>query len=374
MKLHGSLTVEVVRTICLCAEVAEERERWRSIRSSFNVRRPHDDPAYLELMAPEGASHRMLYFVSEGVRVMYAFHLQPVDPAIVGQEFVGWNTVTSPYGYGGPLMERVDDSAGSPPDVCEEWDRAWARWARENRVVSEFVREDLHRERLLPRTDGLHSIAQSNVVVPLDVDPDVRWRSYAAKVRKNVRRAGESGLHVAFSASADALAMFHEIYLETMQRRQAASSFEIGIDRLLAYVEETRAAKEAVVALTMQGSVTTSVELVLVGSHEIYSFLGGTRPEAYPMRPNDLLKHEVCNWGHAQGLREYVLGGGYSPGDGIFQYKTSFAPEGLRDFYTRRVILNESVYDEMVASRRAVAIRQGGSWHPRDDYFPVFLS
>lgn len=366
--------MEVVPTVYLCAEVAEEREQWRSIRSSFKTRRPHDDPAYLDLMAPEGAVNRMFYFASEDVRVMYAFHLQPVDPAILGQDYAGWSTVTSPYGYGGPLLECAKDSADPPPDVCEEWSKAWARWAQDNRVVSEFVREDLHQERLLPRTEGCHSIAQANVVVPLDVDPEVRWRSYAAKVRKNVRRAGESGLRVVFSASADAVATFHEVYLETMQRRQASSQFDIGIDRLLAYVEDTRAANEAIVALTMQGSVTTSVELVLVGSREIYSFLGGTRPEAYPTRPNDLLKHEVCNWGHAHGLREYVLGGGFSPGDGIFQYKTSFAPDGLRDFYTRRVILNETVYDEMVASRRAMAIQQGASWHPRDDYFPVFLS
>jgi len=355
-------------------EVAAERRSWQSVRGSFRVVRPHDDPAYLELMAPQGAANRMLYFASGETRVMYAFHIQPLDPAVLGPAAEGWSIVTSPYGYGGPLIEVEETSLERAEDAQEEWRSAWSRWVRDNRVVSEFVREDLHQERLIPRSDGCHSLDQVNVIVPLDVDPDLRWRSYAAKVRKNVRRAQNCGLRVEFNASDDAVAAFYAVYSDTMQRRNASDAFEIGLDRMMAFVREARESAGAVIALTLHEDAVKSAELVLVGSREMYSFLGGTLPDAFPMRPNDVLKHEACEWGARMGLREYVLGGGFTPGDGIFQYKTSFAPGGLRDYYTRRVVHDPVTYASLVGSRRAMEARSALAWEPRESYFPAFLS
>jgi hypothetical protein len=325
-------------------------------------------------MAPAGAVGRMFYFASGGARVMYTFHLQPLDPAVLGPGAEGRSIVTSPYGYGGPMVEMRGDSVGRVDYVVREWDAAWSAWARDNRVVSEFVREDLHHERLLPSLGGSRLFGQSNVVVALDVDPEIRWRSYAAKVRKSVRRARECGLRVELSTSADAVAAFHEVYLDTMSRRQASHEFAIGLPRMLEFNKEVTGEAGAVVALTLQEDAVVSAEFVLVGSHEIYSFLGGTRPEAFPMRPNDILKHEVCEWGAARGLREYVLGGGFTPGDGIFQYKASFAPCGLRDYYTRRIVHDHETYVRLVDSRRHVAARLGATWEPREGHFPAFLS
>ena len=38
--------------------------------------------------------------------------------------------------------------------------------------------------------------------------------------------------------------------------------------------------------------------------------LSGTLAEAYPLRPNDLLRHRTVAWAAEQGLSAYVLGGG----------------------------------------------------------------
>lgn len=355
-------------------EASDDRESWRAIRATFDVVRPHDDPAYLDLMAPAGAANRMFYFECGGARVIYTFHLQPLDPAVLGPGVEGLSVVTSPYGYGGPMVELTGAPLSQADDVAREWQIAWSGWARENRVVSEFVREDLHHERLLPSLGGSRVFGQSNVVVPLDVDPEIRWRSYAAKVRKNVRRARECGLRVEFSTSADAVAAFHEVYLGTVCRRQASDDFAIGLARMVEFIKEVEGEGGAVVALTVREDAVESAELVLVGSHEIYSFLGGTRQDAFPMRPNDLLKHEVCEWGAERGKHEYVLGGGFASGDGIYQYKASFAPRSLRDYYTRRVVHDSETYDRLVDARQAMAALSGAAWEPRGGHFPAFLS
>lgn len=356
----------------LCGEEPSERREWRELRQGFSVRRPHDDPAYLDLMSPRDARSRMFYYAGDGFRVMYPFHLCALDPVVVGPEFSGHSIIVSPYGYGGPLLQ-VESVRTGAEDIAKEWQAAWHAWMQRTGVVSEFVREDLRGARLLLRSDGERVLAQQNVIVDLSLDTEARWRSYSAKVRKNVKRARESGLSVEFAIDEGALGAFCDIYYDTMDRRQASDAFYLNADVLRAYIDETRPLEEAVIAQVMHGAESVSTELVLLGSHEAYSFLGGTRAEAFPMRPNDLLKHEVCEWGHARGIGAYVLGGGLEPNDGIFRYKAAFAPYGGVDFFTRRVVANREVYDRIMAYRVVAAQADGGTWSPRPDYFPEFL-
>lgn len=352
-------------------EVSERRE-WRGVRELFSVRRPHDDPAYLDLMSPRGGHARMFYYVGDGFRVMYPFHLCGLDPTVVGHQFSGYSIVVSPYGYGGPLLQ-LDDRRADLGETTAAWQSAWTSWQRENSVVSEFVREDLHGDRLLVRHDGTRVLSQPNVVVDLSLDPPTRWQSYSSKVRKNVKRARQHELRVVFSLDDDALTAFCDIYYRTMDRRQASDAFYLDGSAIREYIDETRPAGEAIIVSVVRGADVLSTELVLLGSHEAYSFLGGTMAEAFPMRPNDLLKHEVCEWGHRRGLKEYVLGGGFTPEDGIFRYKLAFAPYGCRGFFTRRVVVDPGVYDGLMAYRIARAKAEGTSWSPRGDYFPEFL-
>ena len=353
-------------------EELDDRREWREVRAQFSVRRPHDDPAYLDLMSPSNARARMFYYAGDGFRVMYPFHLCALDPQVVGLAFSRQSIIVTPYGYGGPLVQ-VDDDRLDSKDMVDAWQAAWTDWVQQNSVVTEFVREDLHSDRLLARDDGARVLGQQNVIVDLTLDSAARWQSYSAKVRKNVKRAREHGLEVQFSVDDEALTAFSHIYHETMDRRGASDSFYLSSDALRTYIDETRAAGEAVLALVVHDTAVVSTELILVGSHEAYSFLGGTLAEAFHMRPNDLLKHEVCEWGHSRGVREYVLGGGLVPDDGIFRYKLAFAPYGVVDFFTRRVVAAPDVYDKIVAHRAACAKSEGSTWSPRPDYFPAFL-
>ena len=46
-----------------------------------------------------------------------------------------------------------------------------------------------------------------------------------------------------------------------------------------------------------------STELVLVSAEHAYSFLGGTLAEAFEVRANDLLKHEIIRWAKQAGKK-----------------------------------------------------------------------
>ena len=95
-----------------------------------------------------------------------------------------------------------------------------------------------------------------------------------------------------------------------------------------------------------------SCELVLTSDQTFYSFLGGTRPEAFQSRPNELLKDSVCDVGCEEGKEWYVLGGGVAPGDGFFRYKLAFSPGGAVPFYTWQGVGDPERYSAAVTSSR----------------------
>jgi lipid II:glycine glycyltransferase (peptidoglycan interpeptide bridge formation enzyme) len=110
-----------------------------------------------------------------------------------------------------------------------------------------------------------------------------------------------------------------------------------------------------------------STELVLYGSENCYSFLGGTNQEYFHFRPNDFLKFEIIKWAKAQGLKRFILGGGYGDDDGIFQYKRSLAPNGVCDFYIGKKVFDEKKYSKLVSIRESEA-----EYRANIKYFPVY--
>jgi lipid II:glycine glycyltransferase (peptidoglycan interpeptide bridge formation enzyme) len=94
-----------------------------------------------------------------------------------------------------------------------------------------------------------------------------------------------------------------------------------------------------------------STELVIYGSQNCYSYLGGTNRDYFDLRPNDFLKYEIIKWAKEKGLKNFVLGGGYGADDGIFQYKTCLSPNGIVDFYIGKKVFDEEKYSELVKLR-----------------------
>ena len=109
-----------------------------------------------------------------------------------------------------------------------------------------------------------------------------------------------------------------------------------------------------------------STELVIYGSENCYSYLGGTDRAYFDVRPNDFLKYEIIKWAKRKGLKKFVLGGGYGSDDGIFQYKSALSPKGIVDFYIGRKIFNDDEYKKILNLRNPYELN--------DNFFPIYRS
>lgn len=342
-----------------------DRQRWYLAWRATAASRPHYHPAYVIGTAPADRRPVAVYYEGRnGASILYPFWLgQVADLPFCPDSLKGAHDVVSPYGYGGP---SYNGPASERQNAEEEFRQLFAAVCLERQIVAEFVRQDVHPDHLVA-DDGQVVYQQDNVVVRLEPSEEIRLGQYHHKVRKNVRRAREAGLKVIFDEQGCYLDQFLEVYYATMRRRGASSYFLFSRPIFETLIAELTPTRSLIFVHVLHEDRVVSTELLLCSRNRLYSFLGGTLEDSLTKRPNDLLKHAAIIWGAQHGFVEYVLGGGARPGDGIFQYKRAFEPQGTVPFFTRRTIRDQTAYEQLVAMRNA---RPGANPDPM--FFPSY--
>lgn len=264
--------------------------------------------------------------------------------------------LSTPYGYGGFIIE------GEQKARVKE---AYNAYCISNRIVCEFVRFSLFSE-YVGHFDGVSESRTHNIVRSLTETPEQLLKDFEHKVRKNIKRAVAKGLTFEVDLEGKRIEEFLEIYESTMKRNNAADTFYF--DRGFFNILNTMKDNVAYFHVLHEGMVI-STELVLYADDYCYSYLGGTSSKFYDMRPNDYLKYGIILWAHEKGLKNFVLGGGHRCDDGIFQYKKSFAPNGITNYYIGKKIFDQKTYDMLVD--KAI---QGMSNNENTGFFPAYCA
>jgi hypothetical protein len=347
----------------LNAMIPKEHRDWISYWDNWQGHEVLAHPNYVKLFVRPGDHPLCAIWRSPEGMVFFPFILRPLTIEPWAGILVDMCDLVSAYGYGGPFVS-------GQPVADNFWDE-FDRWCSSNRVVSSFIRLSLFEEQIVPIRGPVEEKLM-NIVRRLNLDAVAVWMDYEHKVRKNVQKARRAGLVIERDEKGVHLDAFLKVYYSTMQRRQASGQYYFPkkfFERIIHELEGQFSFFHV-----WQDQKLVSTELVLVSAEHIYSFLGGTIEEAYNMRPNDLLKHEVIVWGILQGKKAFVLGGGYENGDGIFRYKKAFSPEGEMPFKVAARILMPDAYENLCNLRCEWEAAKGNNWKPRDDYFPAYRS
>jgi CelD/BcsL family acetyltransferase involved in cellulose biosynthesis len=344
----------------LTSDEGEDRQSWLDAWEATGAE-PFAHPDYVRLfLAPGHTALAALLESGDGCVLMPYIRRPLVD--VAGSTGDGTDVV-SPYGYGGPFCEGSAEAATIiAPFVA---------WMRDEHVVTAFLRLSLDVPPLeVPPPARVVHLAD-NVVVDLDRSSDEIWRDYEHKVRKNVNKARRAGMSVTSTRGFQNVSRFHHVYSATMRRRSAADWYHFDEAFFLALERAVPNGMRVFETLDERG-LAVSVEVALESGSRFYSFLGGTLPEAFPHAPNDLLKHSIIETGVAEGKREFVLGGGYAAGDGIFRYKRSFAPQGTVAFRGLQICADPVTYSLLARFATEAAARN--SMRLVDNFFPAYRS
>jgi hypothetical protein len=302
-----------------------------------------------------------LYILKNGdTQIAYPFFFRPVHSLPVGEDFRGGLSDTVSPEFTGPLSQ-----GGPVTSIAVEFPKRFSAFAVNQGVVAEFIH--LHPWKalsgaLLP--DGLQ-FSREIVYVDLTWPEHRLWPSFSHACRKNIMRSQRENVRVFEAQTLGDIREFYRVYIQTMKYRNALGHYYYSLDYFSSIFEELRANARFVLAEYRNQIVAGT--LYLHDRDDVYSYLGGADHNFQHVRPTNAIIYETIFWSKRQGRKRLILGGGYSPNDGIFRFKASFSPERVRFFVYKRVHLHEEY---------AALCRSWASTHGRNSestgYFPPY--
>jgi hypothetical protein len=284
-----------------------------------------------------------------------------------------YHDISNPYGYGGPVANT--ESMDGFDQLIDAFNRQFCSYCRDENFASEFTAlSPLTPESSLKMyTARLGAKFEKNVVV-VDLDKCDRtiWRQFSRGHKSNIKKAQKNGVTVErLPVTPENIELFHCMYLNTMQRHQAASRWFfkkayfqnccdlLGSDNVSLFVSK------------VEGAIASAYLLMHAFSTAYYHF-GASESRYFGLRPNNLLMYETILWAKSKGFLHYHLGGGVSTSrdDPLMQFKRGFS-DTLRPLYVYYRVHHRDVYEELCRLKREHEKHNGMPSDERD-YFPFY--
>ena len=293
--------------------------------------------------------------INDSPIIIMPFYLRKVEDFASDGDI--YYDVTSTWGYSGPLFS----SELSIEDLKYFWNEV-DNWYKTNNIVAEFVRFNTDANQINYSGELVNIM---NIIKGKLTDIESIWNNYNRKVRKNINKAKREQLYTKIYYEDDIthtiVDLFYEIYIHTMDRTNASEQYYNSKEKLTIFMKNCP--KNCAIALTFKDRIPIASEIVLLSNDSMFSFIGGTKSDYFNLRPNELLKHDVIEWGLNKGYKYYVLGGGLGKEDGIYHYKKTFFPNDDYPFIVGKKIINKNIYNELSAKHKS---------DNDSDYFPLY--
>lgn len=284
----------------------------------------------------------LFFFESRNGKVAYP----AVKRKIINAANMELYDITTPYGYGGPLISVGEDEQA----LLLEFREAVGEYCKAHQIVSEFVR--FHP--LLGNHKGLGSSmeilrASNTVKIELQQEGDLLGR-IPGKNRNMIRKAMKNGVEVRKIDVEENLEEFILIYYATMRRNDAAA-FYFFTEAYFRKTIELFGRDLHLFGAFLDGKMI-STTLILTHGKFMHYHLSGSLGEYRSLGANNLLLFKIAEWGQERGIEDFHLGGGYSgQEDSLYRFKKTFTAEEPLEFHIGKKIHNPNLYKMLVLEK-----------------------
>jgi hypothetical protein len=284
-----------------------------------------------------------------------------------------YHDIANPYGYGGPLSSARDLAVAHR--LYARFAAAFAAWCDEQNLASEFA--SLHpfmadyQLALIGKTMAPQH-EKDVVFIDLSAGQEGILAGVNRGHRSSLNKARRAGVRIEkVEPTAQNLAMFNDIYKETMTRRNAASRWFVPDDYFSHCCKQLGPNRVSIFFATVGAQIECGYLLIHDFDVAYYHF-AGTRALFSELRANNLTMFETAVWAQQAGYRRYHLGGGVSSqdDDSLFRFKAGFS--GLRaPLYTYFCVRDRLVYDRLCERKRAFELATAGA-ESTSDFVPIY--
>ncbi|HEM5503951.1 peptidoglycan bridge formation glycyltransferase FemA/FemB family protein [Streptococcus suis] len=295
---------------------------------------------------------------SEYGKIRYIFLKRRIDIELDESFF----DITTPYGYGGPIIIEVSDRN----KLLEEFNAQFSQYCLENNIVSEFVRFHPIVGNALDFVEYYSPIYMRKTIatqIDLNSEHSPFLLEFNQSSRKLARKAEKNGLTARITESPNNLETFLSIYHETMDRTGANDFYFFDYHYFQSCIESFKE-RLLLIEIIYEEKVVSSC-IYFIGDKVLHEHLMGTLSEYLSYNPVYLMKKVAVEWAKDNKIELVHYGGGLTntEDDKLFQFKRKFTKETLFDFYIGKKIYNSKVY-EILCSKKKVSLS--------DTFFPAY--
>ena len=344
-----------------------EKTEWDNIVVSFSSHDVYYSHGYVDAFKLHGDGDPILiYYESSVLRGIYVAMKRDLSllPWTIGKiQFDQWFDLTSPYGYGGWILEG-DTSIEQLHIFYNEY----KKYMCDHNYVCNFVRYSpvLRNAEMMKPLSRVLDLGKT-IAIDLESEETI-WNNIKSKNRNMIRKAIRNGVTIEHSKpTSDLMATFKQIYDETMRLDNAVNYYFFGDLFYQSIIDNLSDETEIFYALHEGNIIAISIMLHCNGM--MHYHLSGTVPEYRSMAPTNLLLYEAALWACRNGLKCFHLGGGVGSGeDNLYKFKAAFNRNSNCQFSIGQEVFNVEMYNHLVR------------WRAQDDvdfdysssFFPIY--
>ncbi len=288
----------------------------------------------------EGEFKEYIFEDSLGI-IQHQFIVRPIP--LAGMEGEIWYDLTTPYGYGGPLILSCID--GGEEELVTKFYDTFSSYCVQNRIVSEFIR--FHPLNLnINFFSSMYDVHLHNYTVGTNLQgyKDPFMQEFSKSCRKTIRKCLNDGLEFEIEPEPKTLKDFQEIYFQTMDRNEADEDYYFSDDYFQTLIDEM--SEYIITCRVIYEGETIAMGLYFRTAELLHAHLSGTKTDYLALSPAYIIKFAFMEWGQKNGIKLIHHGGGTTgdPSDSLFRYKKKFGKNTLFPFYVGKKIWNPSVY------------------------------
>ena len=326
----------------------QDREKWNQTVKSFSEWDIYYLNEYAASLQIHGDGTPLLVYHQEGKgRLCYV--MMQRDIADIPQlsclvepgQYLDW---TTPYGYGGPLVEG---------EVSENWIQGFQRelfqWCTEHGVVCQFFRFHPLLQNQKP-LEGISNVVYLKKTVYIDTtDPEIIMQNMTPNNRNMVRKAKKNGIKIVTDRG-ERIEEFRKIYEATMKENEAEQYYYFEKEYFDYLIREF--GEHTIFFYAFYEEIPVSASIFFYNNNYMHYHLSGTDPRYRKLAAANLLLSEAANWAAEHGIKKLHLGGGLGQDDSLLAFKKHFNRNGLIDFYIGSNIFDQMVFGKLVELRK----------------------
>ncbi len=327
-----------------------ESSEWNSIVKDFSEWDIYYLFNYIKSLEIHGdGSPVLFYYKSNNCRICYPMHVNDVSDCTFFKGSLERNKfwdLSSPYGYGGPLVEGRCDKL-----EIGNFQNYFLEYCSQNNIISQFIRfHPLYQNQIYLGSKSDTMQLKETITIHTE-DRESILKNMHSKNRNMIKKAQKSGC-VILHDSIDCMDDFIRIYEKTMDNLNADEYYYFRRE-YYDYLKNNMSNNIKLFRCEREGQII-SAAIFFYNNQFMHYHLSGTLSEARQYAPTNLMIYEAAMWANEHGIKELHLGGGNLPEDSLFSFKKKMNKNGRLPFYIGRTIIDKKGYQKLLEIRASM--------------------